>query len=570
MSTVVGIDLGTTFSAVAYVDPRTKLPVIIPNREGRRITPSVIQFLNGEIIFGSEAEESFIAGEPDCIATFKRSIGSEEPHCYVSGKPYTSEQLSAMLLRHLKEDAEAYLHDHIREAVITVPAYFYSTERAATIRAAEAAGIHVRKLIDEPNAAALAYGLNHWRENANILVYDLGGGTFDVSLVHMGAGGLLSTVATRGNHILGGRDWDERMLDILTEKFEAETELPIRENINLTAMLRGMSEGVKKSLSAQNMQSVKVSAHFPRIGRCTVTVTREEFDARTADLLESTGTLCRAVLDNYGFTERDVTDILLVGGSTRMPQVSAYLEAMFGKRPLCHVNPDEAVALGAAIQTQKAPEQYSALAVQVVDGKKKTDLAASGLSAGAVTVLQERKMDTPGALSLQETTAHAMGVVAIHDRTNRYYNEVIIPADHPRPVRAAKRFRFITLPHTANELAIYVVQGDDDNLMQCQIPYKYVVSGIRHIEDGERLGTVIRIQYSYDRNGVIHVQARQEDDKKDLPIRCESAIPHASADRSCPAAGRAASILRCSAGRVLRINTVRSRSAMSSGSSLTA
>ena len=207
-----------------------------------------------------------------------------------------------------------------------------------------------------------------------------------------------------------------------------------------------------------------------------------------------------------------------------MPQVSAYLEAMFGKRPLSHVNPDEAVALGAAIQTQKAPEQYSALSVQVVDGKKKTDLAAAGLCAGSGAVKQERKIDTLGELSLQETTAHAMGVVAIFDRTNRYYNEVIIPADHPRPVRAAKRFRFITSPKTANELAIYVVQGDDDDLMHCQIPYKYVVSGIRHVEDGDRLGTVIRIQYSYDRNGVIHIQARQEDDKTDLPIRCEQHI----------------------------------------------
>ena len=521
MSTSVGIDLGTTFSAVAYIDPKSKLPQIIPNSEGSKLTPSVIQFLDGEIIFGSEAEDAYNAGEEDCVATFKREMGEEKPYCYIDGKPYTSEDLSALLLRHLKEEAEAVISDTIKDAVITVPAYFYSKEREATIRAAETAGLKVKKIIDEPNAAAMAYGLNHWRENANILVYDLGGGTFDVTLVHMGKDGVLSTITTRGNHKLGGRDWDARIQDILVSRFESETGLSIRDDQELLSIVGGMSEGVKKQLSAQNMQTAKVAASFPGYGRVAVNITRTEFEENTADLLDRTGALCLAVLEEAGLSQRDVTDVLLVGGSTRMPQVPNYLQKLFKKRPLSHVNPDEAVALGAAIQSSKENESYAALAVQIVDGKKTTDRSSAGLST-RVAVRAEKKLNSLSMLSLRETTAHAMGVIAINDEGNRYYNEIIIPANHPRPVRAAKRFRFYTSPRSNNELAIYVLQGDRENPLDCQITYKYVVTGIQHVKRGEKIGTVIRIQYSYDVNGVIHIQARQEDSNVDLPIRREN------------------------------------------------
>lgn len=521
MSISVGIDLGTTFSAVAYIDPKSKLPQIIPNSEGNKLTPSVIQFLDGEVIFGSEAESAYNAGEEDCVATFKREMGEEKPYCYIDGKAYTSEDLSAMLLRHLKEDAEEAIGDSIKDAVITVPAYFYSKEREATIRAAETAGLKVKKIIDEPNAAAMAYGLNHWRENANILVYDLGGGTFDVTLVHMGKNGLLSTITTRGNHKLGGRDWDARMEDILVAKFENETELSINSDHELLSIVSGMSEGVKKQLSAPNMQATKASAYFPGYGKATVSVTRSEFEEGTADLLDRTGALCQAVLKEVKLSEKDVTDVLLVGGSTRMPQVSAYLQKLFHKRPLSHVNPDEAVALGAAIQSSKDNEVYTALAVQVVDGKKTTDRTYTGLSSH-VSVRAEKKLNSLSMLTLRENTAHAMGVIAINDEGNRYYNEVIIPANHPRPVRAAKKFRFYTSPRSNNEIAIYVLQGDCENPLDCQITYKYVVTGIQHISRGEKIGTVIRLQYSYDVNGIIHIQARQENSTVDLPIRRES------------------------------------------------
>ncbi|MCD8344917.1 MAG: Hsp70 family protein [Oscillospiraceae bacterium] len=520
MSISVGIDLGTTFSAVAYIDPKSKSPQIIPNREGKKITPSVIQFLDGEMIFGSEAEDAYNAGEPNCVATFKREMGNDEPYCYIDGVPYTSEKLSSLLLRHLKENAEEVLGESIKDAVITVPAYFYSREREATYRAAEAAGLKVKKIIDEPNAAAMAYGLTNWRENANILVYDLGGGTFDVTLVHMGKNGELSTITTRGNHQLGGRDWDNRIEDLLFDRFESETDLDLRSDPDLSAIIRGMCEDVKKNLSV--MTTVKATASFPNFGRASVLISRQEFEESTSDLLERTGSLCQAVLDEAGITIKNVTDILLVGGSTRMPQVSNYIQKLFGKKPITHVNPDEAVALGAAIQSSKKNTEYASLSVQVVEGKKVTDRSKSGLN-NFVAVKPAHKLDSINSLSLRETTAHALGVVAVNDEENCYYNEVIIPANHPRPVRAAKRFRYYTSSTSNNTLDVYMVQGDNPNPTDCIIPYKYVVSGIQHVNKGEKIGTVIRVQYSYDDNGIIHVQARQGDSNRDLPIRKDDA-----------------------------------------------
>jgi molecular chaperone DnaK len=513
----VGIDLGTTFSAVAYIDPQTKLPQIVSNSEGNKITPSIIQFAGGLHVFGTEAESAFNAGEPNCAATFKRGMGKTETHCTIDGVAYTAEDLSALLLRHLKEDAEAELGDSIQDAVITVPAYFYSPEREATLRAATAAGLKVKKIIDEPNAAAMAYGLNNWRENAKILVYDLGGGTFDVTLTRMGRDGDLATITTRGDHYLGGRDWDSRIEHLLLDKFADETGMETHTDSPIKSMLRGMTEGVKKQLSA--METAKVTATIPDFGSATVTVTKKEFEENTADLIGRTGALCKAVLDEAGLSGRDVTDILLVGGSTRMPQVSKYIMDMFGKKPITRVNPDEAVALGAAIQATKDNESYTQLSVQVMtDGKKVTDRGNLGLSARAA-VKPAKRLPGIELLALRETTVHAMGIIAINDEGNRYYNEIIIPANHPRPVRAAKRFRFFTSADSKNELEIYVLQGDSENPLDCIIPYKYVVTGIQYVNKGERIGTVIRVQYSYDENGIIHIQARQGKAEIDLPIR---------------------------------------------------
>ncbi len=516
MAVSVGIDLGTTFCAVAYVPQGSDRPVIIPNSEGKKITPSVIQFVKGKTIFGSEAESAHAVGEEGCAATFKRSMGSDEPYCYIGGKAYTAVDLSALLLKHLKDEAEAELGDTIQDAVITVPAYFYSAEREATIEAATRAGIKVRKIIDEPNAAAMAYGLDHWRENANILVYDLGGGTFDVTLTRMGREGDLRTVVTRGDHYLGGRDWDARIESILLDKTEAETGIDLRDSEYIT-IIRGLCEETKKKLTS--MRETQVRFSIPDYGYTAVSITRAEFEASTEDLIERTGTLCRAVLDEAHISARDVTDILLVGGSTRMPQVSEYLTREFGKKPITHVNPDEAVALGAAIQATKTDSAYTSLSVAVMNGKKETDRRSLGRLTNTA-VRPQKKLGGLGVIRLQETTAHAMGIVAVSPDGTKYINDVIIPANHPRPVKAAKAYYTSTKRNETSEMEVFVTQGGYENPLENQIPFRYIVSGIRYIPH-QHNSTLVRVQYSYDNNGVIHVEARQEDDTVNLPVRKE-------------------------------------------------
>ena len=514
MAVSVGIDLGTTFSAVAVIDKATGMPVIVPNSEGNKITPSVIQFTEDGLIFGTEAESAFNTGEPNCTATFKRSMGKDTPYCIIDGKQYTATELSGLLLKHLKEDAELELGDAIKDAVITVPAYFYSIEREATIKAAELAGLKVKKIIDEPNAAVMAYGVNHWRENANILVYDFGGGTFDVTLTHMSGDGELQTIVTRGDHYLGGRDWDDRLENILIDKFEEETGLEIRDD-ELLRIVRGLTEGVKKQLSS--MQTANVNATFPDYGYASVSVSRSEFEEATADLIERTGILCRAILDESGMKWSDVTDILLVGGSTRMPQVSSYLLHLYGKKPITHVNPDEAVALGAAIQSSKENSQYTQLSVVVKDGKKETDRTAS-VGKMHLSVKPPKKVSGLGVMTLRETTAHAMGMIAVSEDGTHYINEIIIPANHSRPVRAAKAFSFRTRKRGANEMEIFVLQGDKENPLDNLIPFRYVVTGLKY--NSETKGkSIVRVQYSYDDNGVINVEARQDSESTNLVVR---------------------------------------------------
>lgn len=525
MGVSVGIDLGTTFSAVAIVDPKTNLPQIVPNKDGEKITPSVVQFQKDyktgqvNIIVGSEAKEAFDLGEDGCVSAFKRLMGTDKEYYKFDGKSYSSVDLSAILLRYIKEGAEERLRDTISDAVITVPAYFYSAEREATIRAAEMAGLKVKKIIDEPNAAAMAFGLNHWRDNANILVYDLGGGTFDVTLIHMENGGKLRTIVTRGDHILGGKDWDARILGIIKTQVYEETGFDIDSDLDFSKEIMGIAEGLKKKLTVSDIANANII--IPDYGSYTLSITLEDFENNTADLLNKTGSLCESILEEAKMGWSNVTDILLVGGSTRMRQISKYLEKIsHGHKPLSQVNPDEAVALGAAIQSAKGNSEYSSLSVQVIDGKKVTDRSKTGLMLDE-PVKEEKKLGSLGLISLTETTAHAMGIIAINDDGNKYYNEIIIPANHPRPVRAAKRFRFYTSANSNNELSIYVLQGDNSNPTDCQITSKYVVTGIQHVNRGDKIGTVMRIQYSYDDNGVIHIQARQEQSKHDLPIRRE-------------------------------------------------
>ena len=531
MGIKIGIDLGTTFSAVAMMDPRKGQPVIIPNTQGDKITPSVIQFTeDGEIIVGAEAKDAFEAGESGCASVFKRSMGKAETYCHFNGRDYSAEDLSAILLRYLKEEAEAVTGQKVEEAVVTVPAYFYQKERAATMRAARKAGLKIRQLINEPTAAAMNYGVGHWRENARVLVYDLGGGTFDITLVQMKKNGQMESLQTTGDHTLGGKDWDARLCSIIEEKIEGDTGLNIYDYPEIHQSVSQLAETVKKQLTVQNTANVRLK--LPEYGRYSTTVTLAEFEHATLDLIERTGTLCQSLLDGLKITWRDVTDILLVGGSTRMRQVSSYLKRISGHTPLQQVHPDEAVALGAAIQVHLPLPSYTVITI----GDQEPEEENGGLfnfkrgsrkntnqkpQVSSLAVGRETALDNVLSMSQADVVAHAMGIIAVNKEGTHYINKTIVPANQKIPVKCAEAFHYYTSAKGDNEVDIYVLQGTKAPL-ECEIIGKYVVSGITH-NRAENPAT-IKIQYSYDVNGMIHVQARQGNSSVDLPIR-EEPVP---------------------------------------------
>lgn len=537
MGIKVGIDLGTTFSAVAIMDEKKGQPIIVPNTNGERITPSVIQFLpNGEIVVGTEAKDAYEAGESGCVSAFKRSMGKTEPYCSFYGKSYTAEALSSILLRYLKEEAEAVTGQKIDEAVVTVPAYFYHKERSATMRAAKAAGLNIRQIINEPTAAAMNYGANHWRENARVLVYDLGGGTFDVTLVQMKKNNRMESLQTTGNHTLGGKDWDSRLCGIIENKIEADTGCSVEEYPEIHKEVQQIAERTKRQLSSRT--SINISLQLPAYGKYTTTVTRDEFEQVTLDLIERTGSLCNSLLHGLGFGWSDVTDILLVGGSTRMPQVAAYLKRISGHVPLSQVNPDEAVALGAAVQVHLPLPSYTVITTADPNEEQPTTgnflfrrssnrgLRQEQPKQGALGIVgKETQLTNALSMSPVDVVAHAMGIIAVNKEGTHYINKTIVPANQQIPVKCAESFHYYTSSSGDNELEIYVLQGTRPPL-QSEIIGKYVVTGIRH--NREDNPTTIKIQYSYDINGMIHVQARQNDGTQDLPIREEPVPPDMS------------------------------------------
>lgn len=418
-------------------------------------------------------------------------------------------------MRKLKEDAEAVKGEKIEEAVVTVPAYFYHKERAATMEAAKRAGLNVKQIINEPTAAALCFGVSHFRENAKVLVYDLGGGTFDVTLIQMLGGGQIKSLQTNGNHFLGGKDWDEALIRLVAGKIESETGFILDDDPELRRDVQDNAEAMKKALSSRSSASITVNV--PDYGRLNVEVSLEEFESETSSLLEQTGALCESLLRQLHYSWRDVDDVLLVGGSTRMRQVPKYLQSKTGKAPLSQVNPDEAVALGAAIQVNQELPEYGV--VRVGGAKKKANFFSGPIS--KVTVGKETSFANALQVRQRDVVAHAMGVIAVNAEGTEYINKTIIPANQQIPVKCAESFHFMTSKDGDNEMEIYVLQGSKQ-ILQCQIIGKYVVTGIQHRREDNP--TTIRIQYSYDVNGMIHVQARQGDSDKDLPIR-EEPVP---------------------------------------------
>ena len=348
MSKCIGIDLGTTNSCVCvYEGGEAK---VIANAEGGRTTPSVVAFKNGDMLVGSKAKHQAVIN-PETISSIKRLMGTDKK-VKANGKEYSPEEVSAMILGDLKKTAEAYLGETVTKAVITVPAYFNDAQRQATKNAGKIAGLEVERIINEPTAAALAYGLDKQDKNEKILVYDLGGGTFDVSILEIGDG-VFEVLSTSGNNKLGGDDFDNKLVDYIVSSIKNQEKVDLKDDKMAMQRIKEAAEQAKKDLS--NMTSTQVSLPFiAQVDGAPISfemdVTRAKFEDLTRDLVDSTLEPVRKALKDAGLSKSDIDKVLLVGGSTRIPRVQEIIKDELGKEPSKGVNPDEVVAMGAAIQ----------------------------------------------------------------------------------------------------------------------------------------------------------------------------------------------------------------------------
>lgn len=349
MSKIIGIDLGTTNSAVAVLEGGEAK--IIPNPEGNRTTPSVVAFKNGEIQVGEVAKRQAVTN-PSTISSIKRYMGEGNHKVEVDGKSYTPQEISAMILQYLKSYAEDYLGDKVTKAVITVPAYFNDAQRQATKDAGRIAGLEVERIVNEPTAAALAYGLDKTDKEEKVLVFDLGGGTFDVSILELGDG-VFDVLSTSGDNHLGGDDFDQKIIDYLVAEFKKEHGIDLAKDKMALQRLKDAAEKAKKDLSGVTTTQISlpfITASTEGPLHMELTLTRAKFEELTHDLVERTKKPVRQALKDAGLTASDIDEVILVGGSTRIPAVVDAVRKETGKEPNKSVNPDEVVAMGAAIQ----------------------------------------------------------------------------------------------------------------------------------------------------------------------------------------------------------------------------
>ena len=350
MAKIIGIDLGTTNSCVAVLEGGE--PMVITNAEGNRTTPSVVGFAkNGERLVGETAKRQAVTNPERTIASIKRHMG-EDYNVSIDGKDYTPQDISAMILGKLKADAEAYLGEKVTEAVITVPAYFTDSQKQATKDAGKIAGLDVKRIINEPTAAALSYGLDKESGHHKILVYDLGGGTFDVSILELGDG-VFEVLATSGNNKLGGDDFDNAILNFMTETFARENGIDLKKDTMAMQRLKEAAEKAKKELSSA--QSTNINLPFITVNEngplhLNMDLTRAKFDQLTAKLVEGTIEPMKKAMSDAGVSNSDIEKVILVGGSTRIPAVQDAVKKITGKDPFKGINPDECVAIGASIQ----------------------------------------------------------------------------------------------------------------------------------------------------------------------------------------------------------------------------
>jgi molecular chaperone DnaK (HSP70) len=486
MNTFVGIDLGTTNSVVAHLNQHGR-PEVILNRDGSNITPSVIYFGSDPPAVGQEAKEWARIGDDEVASFFKPHMGSPLFTLRFKDRDHSASDLSAIVLRRLKEDAEFRLGQRIDRAVITVPAYFGDAQRKATIAAGEAAGLRVMRIINEPTAAALAYGLQKSSGAETVLIYDLGGGTFDVTVARI-SDGELSVLATAGDHDLGGKNWDDRIATLLAERFTADTGVdPLDDPLALNEVML-KSEQAKWILSDRSSTRITL-----QIGseRRSYELSRAEFEGMTFPLMDRTRSLTEEALRESGLAWDKLNGVLLVGGSTRMPMVRDYVSRMSGAAPRTGVNVDEVVALGAAIQAAMDEGVYS------------------GESAP--------KYSLGGARRVRDVMSHSLGAVALNAEGTAYINDIVIRRNLTIPAEGLRSYLLATHSGKNDRLEVYLTQGESTSPLDCAVLGKYVFSGIQPTSDH----ATIDLRISYDENGVVQVKALQRETGRVLPMRVE-------------------------------------------------
>lgn len=510
MGHTIGIDLGTTYSAVARVNADGE-PEILTNRDGENVTPSIVLFSDGVPLVGTMAKRSAASAPLDVVQFVKRSMGDPSWRFETSeGTSFRPEEISALIIKRLKEDAELALGGEVTDAVITVPAYFDDAPRRATMDAGRIAGLAVRRVINEPTAAALAYGL-HERTQGRVLVYDLGGGTFDVTVMRI-AEGTFEVLATAGDRNLGGFDWDNALMRLLDERFRAAGGPSLLDEDGdaegvAEADLRDKTEIAKHSLTTVDQTRVVLAS-----GGVTkaIPLTRSEFEDATSSLLSRTRDIAGMVVEDAGLTWDAIDHVLLAGGSTRMPMIRAMLGEATGSPPLGSINPDEVVALGAAIQAHLVDREDAEGAGRdgagrdgagAGDGGRGGDRDQTGDRAELAEVLPVLALPGGSVPTVTDVTSQGLGVIALNDTTGAEENVVIIPPNTTVPARRGEVFQ--TVRDRQDAVDVEVTQGDDSDPAYVRTLGKQTIA-IPAYPSGARL----EVGYSYDVDQTVGIEVR--------------------------------------------------------------